>query len=455
MGSLRWRRSLRRKGSRYANGSSSNLVVTPRCLDSGDERSPSADEAPKDVVSFSPQPPLLETAESSHNPSGQQASADTTANDNDNTTTARPRRAFTPTPTTTNNDNSNGTSSSSNKTGIPGFPTSMSSPSLSLNTEGLNASAGGASGSTLLVGNDLLNFVFGPPWDQKKADIKARSQFGHRTGWNVYGMIVKVDDDLRQENLAFQLVSHFQRIFSHAALPLRLVPYRVLAVGPDRGLVELIPDAVSLDSLKKKVPGVSLAELFERAYGARTELPFRRAQRNFVESLAAYCIVCYLLNIKDRHNGNIMLTRSGQIVHIDFGFMLGNAPGTGKLLTPSGGWESAPFKLTSEFIDIMGGQQSEVFQDFTELCIEGFLCARKNMSQLIVLIRCMMREGSPSLPCFEGGRSVVSALERRFHKNLNRAQTVTLVKGLISQSIDAWSTTAYDRFQQITNNIRK
>ncbi len=62
----------------------------------------------------------------------------------------------------------------------------------------------------------------------------------------------------------------------------------------------------------------------------------------FMKSLAAYSLVMYFLQAKDRHNGNIMLHRSGKIFHIDFGFFLSNLPGKGVELE-----KDCPFKLLS------------------------------------------------------------------------------------------------------------
>ena len=70
---------------------------------------------------------------------------------------------------------------------------------------------------------------------------------------------------------------------------------------------------------------------------------------NFADSLAAYSLVCYILQIKDRHNANMIVDKEGHLVHIDFGFMLTDAPGKGLR------FETAPFKLTTEFVRILGG----------------------------------------------------------------------------------------------------
>ena len=48
-----------------------------------------------------------------------------------------------------------------------------------------------------------------------------------------------------------------------------------------------------------------------------------------MKSLAAYSLVMYIIQAKDRHNGNILLHRSGKMFHIDFGFFLSNLPGKG------------------------------------------------------------------------------------------------------------------------------
>ena len=60
---------------------------------------------------------------------------------------------------------------------------------------------------------------------------------------------------------------------------------------------------------------------------------------------SAYCIVSYLIQVKDRHNGNILLDHEGHLIHIDFGFILSNSP-------RNLGFENSPFKLTQEFIDV-------------------------------------------------------------------------------------------------------
>ncbi|GJD08326.1 Phosphatidylinositol 4-kinase [Galdieria sulphuraria] len=287
--------------------------------------------------------------------------------------------------------------------------------------------------------------VYGEIWHWKAERIRKASPFGHFSGWKLASFIVKAGDDLRQEQLAVQLIAQFRNIFVEEDLELWVRPFTVVCLSADSGLVETLPDAVSLHALKKRTPNfVTLLDYFERVYGGKDSKRFRRAQRNFVESMAGYSLVCYLLQIKDRHNGNIMLDSQGRVIHIDFGFMLGNSPGSIR-------FESAPFKLTAEFVDVMGGTHSEAFQYFRELMVQGFLAARKHHEKLTTLVEIMI-EGT-KIPCMHGGHSVLESFRQRFCLGLLENECIHHMLSLIDESVDNWRTRQYDRYQFYTNGI--
>ena len=62
-----------------------------------------------------------------------------------------------------------------------------------------------------------------------------------------------------------------------------------------------------------------------------------------------------------------MIDIEGHIIHIDFGFLLSYAPGKGIKL------EQAPFKLTNEMVEVLGGIKSKKFREYRELMRLGFM----------------------------------------------------------------------------------
>ncbi|XP_008795239.2 phosphatidylinositol 4-kinase beta 1 isoform X2 [Phoenix dactylifera] len=287
----------------------------------------------------------------------------------------------------------------------------------------------------------------GELWEVKKERIRRSSVYGKSPGWDLCSMIVKSGDDCRQEHLAVQLVSHFYDIYQEAGLPLWLRPYEVLVTSSYTALIETIPDTASIHSIKSRFPNISSLHDYFIAKYEENSPNFKLAQRNFVESMAGYSILCYLLQVKDRHNGNLLMDEEGHIIHIDFGFMLSNSPG-------GVNFESAPFKLTRELLEVMDsdaeGTPSEFFDYFKVLCIQGFLTCRKHAERIILLVEMLQDSG---FPCFKGGPRTIQNLRKRFHLSLTEEQCVSLVLSLISSSLDAWRTRQYDYYQRVLNGI--
>ncbi|POM66623.1 Phosphatidylinositol Kinase (PIK-J) [Phytophthora palmivora] len=284
--------------------------------------------------------------------------------------------------------------------------------------------------------------IFKERWAEKERRIQATSPYGKLPGWRLLPVIVKSDDDLRQEQLALQLIHQFAKVFEEFQVPVFIRPYDVIAISPTSGLVEAISDTISIDSLKRNDREfTTLLDFFTRHFGDPSTPEFRKARSNFVSSMAGYAIVCYLLQIKDRHNGNILLDAEGHIIHIDFGFILSNNPG-------NMAFEQAPFKLTADFVELMGGPRSAHFRRFRSLCVRSFLVARKYRHRFVLLVE-MMLHGNEHLPCFAGDpKGTVERLAARFQPDLDINSCEDFVHELIDTSLDNWRTRWYDKYQR-------
>ena len=76
--------------------------------------------------------------------------------------------------------------------------------------------------------------------------------------------------------------------------------YTVVVAGREGGLIEPVCNAISLHQIKKQNSG-SLLDYFRREFGDTNSERFLTAQKNFVQSCAAYCLVCYFIRVKDRY----------------------------------------------------------------------------------------------------------------------------------------------------------
>lgn len=181
-----------------------------------------------------------------------------------------------------------------------------------------------------------------------------------------------------------------------------------------------------------------MQDYYQRRWGLPGTASYKKAQDAFMRSLAGYSIASYLLQIKDRHNGNILIDDAGHIIHIDFGFILSNSPG-------SVGFEMAPFKLSQEYIDILGGVHSEKFAEYRALMKSAFIAVRKHSDNILLLTEMMSKDSK--LPCFVNGQHALSQLRDRFQLQLTDPQVEAFVDKLIMSSCGNVFTRLYDTYQ--------
>jgi len=217
---------------------------------------------------------------------------------------------------------------------------------------------------------------------------------------------------------------------------LEMSPYGCIATGDGVGMIEVVLDSETTASISRKAGGAHAAVLYNtianwlRQYNT-SDADYERAVERFISSCAGYCVATYVLGIGDRHNDNIMITKSGRLFHIDFGHFLGHYKKKFGVKR-----ERAPFVLTKDFAFVMGGESSLKFQKFVDLCCRAYNVLRQSASRFINLFAMMLSTGIPELQSVED----INYLRKAFSLEMTDNEATLLFTKLIYESLGTKTT---------------
>ncbi|KAG9294695.1 hypothetical protein G9A89_008174 [Geosiphon pyriformis] len=252
-----------------------------------------------------------------------------------------------------------------------------------------------------------------------------------------YPVIFKTGDDLRQDQLVIQIITLMDKLLRKENLDLKLQPYKVLACGSDHGLMQYIPSSSLAHVLSENGSLLSYLKANnpqEKAtgpYGVSPEI-----MDTYVKSCAGYCVITYLLGVGDRHLDNLLLSPQGNLLHVDFGFILGRDP---KPFPP-------PMKLCKEMVEAMGGANSNHYQRFKSYCYIAFNILRKNANLILNLFALMVDANVPDIK-IEPDKAVWKVQEK-FRLDLTEEEAIKFFQNLINDSVSAL-------FPQVIETIHK
>ncbi|XP_011493159.2 phosphatidylinositol 3-kinase catalytic subunit type 3 [Aedes aegypti] len=262
------------------------------------------------------------------------------------------------------------------------------------------------------------------------------------TGPSEYVAIFKHGDDLRQDQLILQMITLMDKLLQKENLDLKLTPYRVLATSSKHGFMQYIDSITVAEVLNAEG---SILNFFRKHHPCETG-PYgivADVMETYIKSCAGYCVITYLLGVGDRHLDNLLLTNSGKLFHIDFGYILGRDP---KPMPP-------PMKLSKEMVEAMGGLNSEYYQEFRKLCYTAFLHLRRHANVMLNLFGLMVDASIPDI-ALEPDKAV-KKVEDNLRLDLSDEEAVQHLQNLLDLSITAVMPALVEQIHKLAQYWRK
>ena len=94
--------------------------------------------------------------------------------------------------------------------------------------------------------------------------------------------------------------------------------YAVMPVKANAGIIEMVKGATTLYDIKHKYGTTLQNFILDR----NSDLTVIALRERFIKSVAAACVLSYVLGVGDRHLENMLVTDDGKLIHVDFFYLI-------------------------------------------------------------------------------------------------------------------------------------
>ncbi len=249
-----------------------------------------------------------------------------------------------------------------------------------------------------------------------------------------YTFIIIKNMDLRKDKLTMYVSIWLNKICEN---DIYINTYNILPYDNSYGWIEMMEDTVTLYDINYKHRS-NLKDYIKNNNPNNTML-------DFIKTCASSCILCYLLGIGDRHSENILVNKYGELVHIDFSYLLGDDPKN----------VSVEMKITDDMLKILQGKESRYFKSLIYLC-SGLYKKIRSRSSLWYMLLTYLAFNKPEIENYYDNYDFIKEyiINRLVPGEFDDEGTMHMIKIVERSSDQSWSEKLSDMSHNLANNLK-
>ena len=231
-------------------------------------------------------------------------------------------------------------------------------------------------------------------------------------------------DDIRRDQIIIYVIRLMEKILKDAGMNISLVTYNVQPTSKDEGFIQIVENCKTLYEITEKMNTNIINYLLKN----NPHDSVYNLRNRFMTSCAVYSVIAFLLSISDRNTENLMLTNTGDFFGIDFSFILGTDP---KILRTS------CIRITPEMLEALGGEKSQEYEEFKELCGQVYDILRRHVNTFVCLLSLIPTFKSNTKTCPDiDEKQMYSEIIKRFCPGETYQDAIRNLKTRIDDSAD-------------------